>query len=993
MRDTQEKKLNKEQLEAIHHREGALLIVAGAGTGKTTVITERVKWLIAENLAKPAEILALTFTDKAAREMETRVDIALPYGYTQMWITTFHAFGERVLRQEAIHIGLDPGYKLMAGAESIIFFRKNLFKFELNYFRPLGNPTKFIEGMLQHFNRLKDEDISPSEYIRWAQAQSSKLKAQSDNEEGRKEIEKYIELANAYQKYEELKVKEGVMDFADLISNTLQLFRERKNILRAYQEQFKYVLIDEFQDTNFAQNELAILLSGDKKNITVVGDDDQAIYRWRGAAISNIIQFKKRFPEAKLVVLSKNYRSTSEILNRVYTLIQFNNPDRLEVKENISKKLESERKIKGEKVEFIYTERVEDEAEEAAKKIKNEKLKIKNEEGKEIYSWKDFAILVRANSYADPFTRALQRAGIPYQFLGPGMLFRQPEVKDLIAYLKLLYDFSDSVAVFRVLSMPIFDIPSRDLAAVNNFAKRVGLSIYEAAETIVAYQSNNLDHWSKQKNYQAYLPYISSKTKETLERIVKMVERHLKLAKTESAGQILYFFLEDTGMLRRLAEYKTAKEERVALNISKFFDKLKTYEAEHEDASVSAVVDWIEMALELGESPLAADLDWTENDAVNILTVHSSKGLEFPVVFLVNLVNQRFPVSNRREQIPIPDDLVKEILPEGDYHLEEERRLFYVGATRARDRLFFTAANYYGEGKRERKISPFVVEMLGEEIERITQLVNKPINQLTLLDWKKQEELSEKVIRQPIEYLSYSQIDTFMTCPLQYKYRYILKIPVPPSAAGSFGTSMHIALQKFYEKVKKGEKPTKDDLLKLLTDVWLPVGFGTKQYEEKMKKRGYEMLSTFYEKLYDPKVVPKSLEQVFKIKLTPDLKIGGKIDRVDETSSGKLEIIDYKTGKRPSEKEIKDNLQMTVYALAASDPGIYNKKPEEVILSFYFFDAYEKISSTRTNEQLIEAKKKLIGKADEIATSSFEPKTGPWCDFCDFRLICEAWQS
>ena len=285
-----------------------------------------------------------------------------------------------------------------------------------------------------------------------------------------------------------------------------------------------------------------------------------------------------------------------------------------------------------------------------------------------------------------------------------------------------------------------------------------------------------------------------------------MVKRHLKLIREESAGQILYYFLEDSGLLSRLVDYKTAKEEKAAVNMSKFFDKLKTYEAEQEDASVTAVCDWIDMSLELGESPLAQDFDWINNDAVNILTVHSSKGLEFSVVFMVNLVNQRFPTSKRGEQIPIPDALVKEILPKGDYHLQEERRLFYVGMTRTRDLLYFTTANYYGEGKRERKISPFVAEALGEDNLTMKPFVRQLADQdkqLTLLEWKKSEELPEKPVRQPISYLSYSQIDTFNTCPLQYKYRYQIKIPVPPTAAASFGTSMHLSLQRFYERRKK----------------------------------------------------------------------------------------------------------------------------------------------------------------------------------------------
>jgi len=294
------KKLNKEQIEAIKFGNGPLLVIAGAGTGKTTVISERIKYLILSKKVKPDEVLALTFTEKAAREMEERVDVAMPYGYTQMWISTFHSFCDRVLRREALHIGLDPKYHLMTEAEAVQFIRNNLFAFDLKYFRPLGNPTKFIGGMLQHFSRLQDEDVSPQDYLAFAK----KLKKVEKEEK-----QKTQELAKAFKTYDELKIKEGLMDFGDLIVKALILFRSRPNILREYQNQFRFVLVDEFQDTNYAQNELAILLAGKTKNITVCGDDDQSIYRFRGAAVSNIIQFRKNFPKPKIVVLTKNYLS------------------------------------------------------------------------------------------------------------------------------------------------------------------------------------------------------------------------------------------------------------------------------------------------------------------------------------------------------------------------------------------------------------------------------------------------------------------------------------------------------------------------------------------------------------------------------------------------------------------------------------------------------------------------------------------------------------
>jgi DNA helicase-2/ATP-dependent DNA helicase PcrA len=357
--------LNKSQKEAVGHRDGPLLIIAGAGTGKTTVITERIVHLVRSGAASPSEILSLTFTEKAAGQMQERVDIAMPLGYMDMWISTFHSFCDKVLRDEALAIGLTTDYSLLTKAETIQFIRKNLYEFDLEYFRPAVNPTKFIDGLVTHFSRLQDENITPEEYIKWvsslsfprkresiAKQQAPLIQKNNGMDSGSKsgmtkeiklEITKWQELAKAYQKYEELKVKEGYFDFGDLITKTLLLFKKRPNVLNEYKEKFKYVLVDEFQDTNYAQFELSLLLAGKKANITVVADDDQSIYHWRGASISNILQFRDRYPEAKIVVLTQNYRTHQEILDSAHRLIQFNNPDRLEAKEGINKKLISQR--------------------------------------------------------------------------------------------------------------------------------------------------------------------------------------------------------------------------------------------------------------------------------------------------------------------------------------------------------------------------------------------------------------------------------------------------------------------------------------------------------------------------------------------------------------------------------------------------------------------------------------------------------------------------
>ncbi|TSC90239.1 MAG: hypothetical protein G01um10145_343 [Microgenomates group bacterium Gr01-1014_5] len=993
-------RLNKQQVEAIEHGEGPLLIVAGAGTGKTTVVTERIKHLIISGRALSQEILALTFTEKASREMEERVDVAMPYGYTQMWISTFHSFCDRVLRNEALSIGLDTKFRLMTEAESIRFLRKNLFNLDLSYFRPLGNPTRFIAGLLQHFSRLKDEDVSPSEYLAWAKNKEHRTK---NIEKG--EVEKWDELAKAYAKYEEMKTKEGVMDYADLITNTVKLFRERKDVLARYHKQFKYVLVDEFQDTNIAQNVLVKLLVNDKQNLTVVCDDDQSIYKWRGAAISNVIQFRETYPKTKIVALTQNYRSTQVILDLAYKLIQNNNPDRLEVVEKIDKKLKAVNpdlapigseligvnKDKGFEPEFIYTERVEDEADQVAKKV----LHLIETEKR---NYSDFAVLVRANNHAEPFSRAFSRLGIPFQFLGPGKLFSQEEVGELIAYLKVLYNFEDSAAFYKVLTMDCVGIPARDLAVIANYARKNNLSFFETVEKIADPPS------PKATGGQGV--HVSSDTQIKMKSLVEMIHKHLELVPKETAGQILYKFLEESGILQKLGSSQTPGDDKRAQNISKLFDRLKSFEAQNEDASIYAVIDWIDLSLEVGESPRAADFDWGSENAVNILTIHSSKGLEFPVVFVVNLVAQRFPTIERKEQIPIPEELIKEILPNGDYHLQEERRLFYVALTRAKERVFVTAADYYGEGKREKKLSPFVAETFGPKSKASVKSVE--VEQLSILDSfspfsppASQSNLQPLISKLPhtINYLSYSQIDCFKICPLHYKLRYVLGIPTQASAPLSFGSSLHYTMRDFNLHFASSDSATRGKpdkyILELLDKHWIPVGYENKKHELEMKKRGREYLVNYLKSdLFKPDTPPVLLEQKFTFGLNSDLKIGGVIDRVDETKNG-IEIIDYKTTdfshkEVPTERELRKDLQLSVYAMAANKvhEAPLGRDLEEITLSLYYFDLGKKVSTTRTVEELENAAQEIMKVKEAIETSDFACNKGFFCRECEYKMFC-----
>jgi len=347
--------LNAEQKRAVSHDEGPLLVVAGAGTGKTQVITRRIAWLIGTRRARPSEILALTFTDKAAEEMQARVDQLVPYGYTDAVISTFHAFGDRIVREFALELGLPTDTRVLTRPEVVIFLRERLFAFELDEYRPLGDPTRFLGALASLFSRCKDEDVSPQSYLDFAAglAQAAETKAAeatagdgtADEVEAlRERARREGELARAYARYQELLREAGLIDFGDQVSLSLRLLRESPAARLELQRRFRYVLVDEFQDTNRAQSELVELLTATHGNVVVVGDDDQSIYKFRGAAISNILEFRRAHPRCGQVVLRRNYRSRAPILDTSYRLVRFNDPDRLEVRNGIDKRLIPERR-------------------------------------------------------------------------------------------------------------------------------------------------------------------------------------------------------------------------------------------------------------------------------------------------------------------------------------------------------------------------------------------------------------------------------------------------------------------------------------------------------------------------------------------------------------------------------------------------------------------------------------------------------------------------
>ncbi|MBU1180132.1 ATP-dependent helicase, partial [Patescibacteria group bacterium] len=940
---SQLEKLNPEQKDAVLHTDGPLLIIAGAGTGKTHLLTTKIAYLIEKGLAKPDEILALTFTDKAAGEMEERVDRLLPYGYVDLWISTFHSFCERILKNHGIEIGL-PEFKLLSTTDAWMLTRKNFDKFDLDYYRPMGNPTKFIHSLLTHFSRAKDEIITPQEYLKYAENLIMDGDITPPNPplhkgEVEEEKKKLLEVANAYHKYNRLLLNEGALDFGDLINYTYKLLKERPAVLKEYQNKFKYILVDEFQDTNFAQYELIKLLAKPKNNLTVVGDDDQSIYRFRGASMSNILTFDKDFPNAKRVVLVKNYRTGQKILDASYEFIQQNNPNRLEASlDNLSKKLESQIENEGE-VAMIEEESLEEEVAGVMRKILELKEGITppnpplhkggNEESNPLHkggknvSWNDFAILVRANESAKPFIHQAEILGIPYEFLASRGLYSKPVITWVVSFIKLLDNYRESSAMHSLLTMPIWGLSAYQIADISYYAKKKAISLYEACEHIELYTKDEA---------------LISKIK----KIVVFINKSREEAKHKGPSQIIYRFLQDSGLLKHLTKLPDGKEKRNNFAyLNKFYKKVKEFEKNNEGANLQDFLEILDMELEAGEQG-SLPYDPTEGpEMIKIMTIHGAKGLEFKYVFIVSLVDKRFPSIERKETIAIPDGLVKEILPEGDIHIEEERRLFYVAATRAKEKLFLTWAKDYG-GARLKKPSRFLYEM---------SLIKARKHKSTKAQKQNPEFKEQKAIASDEhksyslpKHFSYSQIKAYRTCPYQYKLRFILNVPTETGYQASFGKSIHNTLEKFLSIIKDsadkkqsglfGDEQKKDfafpelkTLEKIYNNEWIDEWYESREDSDKHKKLGWQALKKYYEKLKNTPPKPIFLEQEFTLKFGGD-SFKGVIDRIDDGGI----IMDYKTGSLPKGDKLSldDKEQLLIYHLASKE--LMNIEPQKLIL-------------------------------------------------------------
>lgn len=939
-------KYNLKQQEVVLHDSGPLLVVAGAGTGKTSVLIGRLLNLVNTKKAKLDEVLLISFTEKASYEIEKRFDRLSDYGNFDSQIYTFHALAEKILKEHGLEIGLPLDYRLINSTEQWLLIQNNLEKFNLNYYKPLGRPHKFISELVKYFSRLKDENISSQKYL--------KIAKEVNNQE---EKLKHLELANAYNTYNRLLLDNSYLDFGDLIFYSLKLLTERKNILKYWQNKFKYIMIDEFQDTNLAQYQLVKLLARPKNNLMVVGDDDQAIYKFRGASLANILQFKSDYKKAKEIVLIDNYRNRADLLKKAYSLIINNNPHRLEAKLGINKKLKACTKDK--EKDSCHLEVFADQISQldyVALKIKE--IAAKNTD----FNWAQVAVLARSNLSAELFSQTLSKYNIPNYFLSLKGLYRKEIILDCLAYFRVLIDREDLNAWFRLFNLKKINL---EYALINKLIKE-----------------------ARKKQTSFYQTLINNKNYVKLNNLILLINKHQELLKKPDISPVFFSFIKELDIIEGL---DIDKDQEQFSYLNQFYQKIKDFhQSMGEKAYLNNFVSLINWEIESGDSG-SLKLDFVDHEAVSVMTVHSAKGLEFKYVFLVDLVESKFPSRNMQDKIVMPDKLIsKNINPDYDMHIAEERRLFYVAMTRAKSSLFLSAS-LNKDKLRPNKLSRFVLEAGFSE----KKIKDKKVSYALLKDLFDDANYLKQFDKDLLipDKFSFSQLAAYSTCPLQYKYAFVLKIPVLEDKASlNYGRLMHNCLQEYLQPLIYKRQLSlfeNNDYLKwsrlkqIYEKRFNPFVYSNKQEANDYFVQGKESLYNFSKQMVAKDLKIMFLEKSFNFKINNDV-IKGTIDRVDLLKNNEIKVIDYKTGTPKETLTYQDKRQLILYQIFLEK----HLKLAVNSLNYYYLNNNTEISFIAKDKE----KEKLIQEIQENITNiknrRFSAKPSFMCSFCDYNDIC-----
>ena len=965
--------LNPEQRIAVHHGEGPLVVVAGAGTGKTRVITERIRFLLDTQPALTgAEILGLTFTDKAAGEMKHRVvSAARERGELEeqraeaVTLSTFHSFCNSLLQK------LNSDLKAIDKIDHWILLRRNLPLLQLEHYRRLAEPGQFLGDFVDFFSRCQDELVTPDDYQRYAEEQVEtfrRVRGAMPEDERRvrdEEIARIREIARSYRASDLLLRERKFLTFGTQIMDAVLHLGANDSLREQLRARYRYILVDEFQDTNIAQLELLWLLGGARPNLVVVGDHRQAIYRFRGASFGSFTIFLKRFAsgssptgEDLLRPLTLNYRSTGRILRVAGQAIRHN-----EKPKNLPEYPLTAVHEEGEKVRIVTHESSEAEAQWVAGEL--ERLHRAGAR------WRTFAVLYRSHAHREKLVDALKARQIPFVIKNLSILSHRL-VRDLIAYLRLIARPSDDVACARVLAMPAWGLEAPDLARlVERASKSKGVSLWD---TMLAGKDE---------------PPFSGGGRD-LGSLVALITGLRKKARQLTAAELFDELAEALDVSSAVSPDR------------KYFERLAQFVSDWQPKSeTQRLKEFVEYLDYFEQAGGAINLEQESGHAVQLMTVHAAKGLEFDHVYVLRLVQGSFPAGEKPRVLEFPPELMKEEQPQGSFHVQEERRLFYVAVTRARQRLTLSTV----VNKRS-KPSIFLDDILMDaQIKRrdVAQISPTPAElrapveiEPTLFDLpSRHSRIGSRIgawaesyrppVPEPLQ-ISPSAISTLEACPQKYLFSGAWKLRGQPGAAMSFGSVMHNTIKHFIGELKKGRALPFEEVAHKFELEWTSAGFEDDYQEQEYKKDGLLQLRAFHETTLaaPPDVVAQ--EKAFELPMENNVVLTGRMDQVNRLGPGAEEIVDYKTGKPRGEDKARKDVQLSAYALAARE--VFDWNPAR--LTFHFLQTNQAVSATRDAKQLKKVRDEIQQAAADIRAGEFPANPGYACRFCDYESICPA---
>jgi DNA helicase II / ATP-dependent DNA helicase PcrA len=921
--------LSAEQRAAAEHLRGALCVVAGAGTGKTAVIAERFRLLV-DSGVDPASILVMTFTERAAAEMRARIQAAASCEAPN--VGTFHSLALRWLRDDP-RGGLPAGFRILKGPERWISLRELLW--ELGHPALIGEerPDDLVRPLLRLEERLKQELVSVDRLRAWARHQ--------EDEERR---ERYLAAAQLFAAHAARCRKQGLADFDDLLLLAVRLLENHPEVGAHLRARHPWVMVDEYQDTNTAQERLVELLGAPDGNVCVVGDDDQSIYRFRGASRASMERFRSRFAGATTLALGANRRSTVHVVEAAREVIE-RNPGRL------SKTL-SAAAPQGPPVEVWSCADGDREASSIVERV--QRLR---EEGVPL---RRIAVLTRTHAIAGPVLDALEAAGVPFQHWASRGFYGRPEVRDLIAYLRAVHDPGDLHALVRLLGRP-----------------PLGLDVEEAVRELRsgAEEDGSVAPLTRLRSWRAR-PHVVAWA-DTLSELVAL--------KAElGVDELLFEILDRTRHLDAILPAAGTERQRMLASVARFGEIVQEYCERRRDHSLRLFVEHLDLVLLSGmdEEVEAEDT----GDAVQVMSIHQAKGLEFDAVFVPALVEGRLPQPHRSDELELPIAVAEPETRTRSNHIAEERRLLYVAMTRATERLVLSAAERYEGGRRWRP-SRFLGE-LGACVERRQAVA-------------REAEAAEPEAAEPDPpgegtapdggdgpVLSFSAISAYRECPRQYWFRYRLRLPAPPAVEAQLGTVVHEALLRASRVRQGGRALGLDTLRDLYHDSWDGVVLADERHHPALEALGWRLVRAFWEQggLEEP---PHLLEQPF-VAGFPGWTLRGVVDRVDKNGEGTWKIVDYKTGRPLPASRLRRDLQLALYALGARR-GLELAEEHAVELEIVYLRDGRRVGIAAGQDLLGEAERVGQEVAAGVGAARFEARPGARrCALCPYRLPCDA---